>query len=1483
MGLLSGIVDWLLDWLIPEEEAQGQTLTKSGTNQKVPVVYGEQMVGGIEIFKRSSDISGGPWNDYLHLVYVLCEGEIDTIGTVFFNGISEHDPKWGGSRWVHIERFNGADGQSACQTLINHGVGWSSTDKLSGLAYVYIRLRQNGDQNIFRGVPKITVHISKGKKVKNLATNVVEYSNVAPYCLADYISRPRYGRAASEISINKDSFIAAAAITHQAVGGTENQNIVEIDTIGAIQPNWLLEDWSGGGDRWLELGLPSLTRWVTNQVIINTPLMPCDVTIDTSQDLFKNINVLRAGMRGMTPNSIGEMELLIEDSGLPTFAFDASNIEKGVELTKKSRGRKSNQVTVTFKNKALNFEDDQVVYPETGSVVHTEWLAEDNDVPLPVEVTADTLINKASVMKWAEVVANLSRDLSNISFKGTPDTESVRPGDIVSVTDPFYGWVTKAFRVTSVAPLKTGSINYKMTEHQDSIYPWANPTYSQDYPKTDLSDPFILMPPTGVEATVINDDQVRVKWYKSGDPNVFEYVIIIKDAATDAEFKTLITSDDTQLFTDLGSGDYKVVAFARSSFGVSQEIEVLFTVSLPIVYPPIHENDGTRIYFVPNDVRVVKYAEAIQFRYSLTNDFATATVYAGNPSANLIITNADSSVPYHVWYGNGIDWYYILLRATDLPSGSSYTGTIEYYKLTNTTTAPTIASGSWLTSPQIPVSNNRYLWNYNKNTRTIGADIDSPVSLITQYVKDGKGISSITDAYQLGASATIAPTGAWSGTFSGAGAVSASFPYMWNRTTIAYTEGNDLITTNMIAARGSDSTVEGPASTVEGPRGAAQFYTTGTGWLPATADAAITGSGFTKRVNDRVTISSASPVFSQTRYWDGSVWQSVNTVIDGTTVVNGLAIIDSLATGDIAADKVKVADIDISAANWGDAVIINAIGIPVDYYGFTGTAFQQVNVFGTTASIGSYYVVEYGQAIRIDLDRAAYGQTDVLDAYGIKIDQRSTGVSGIGLDITSGAGNTSRGIVVDSPSGVGGGIYSYRANGTAVFAYSSDNIGLVAQSASSGLFPAISVIGDLELEGSGSGTVGRITVNGFEVYHAGNLPSISLSDSVTSDSTTTAASSKAVKEAYDKGNSALARTGGALTGALTSSNDITTTGVLTAGYASGGVAMTINDGAGNANVTFNHASGIPNNDKTTQSSARIRASTDNDAASLDFSLGDSTTTGISRSLDSVLNLTTSLVTSFQPLTVTGTVTAYGFVGALMGNADTVTNGVYTNTTQTITGTKTFTGGFTVTQLSLFQDDVEIVGSVSANGVKSLAGITVGNINASGNLNNGKGIAIGDSQTGIRQSTTGILESYSSNIRVTRQTSTSFDVYQETTILANLNIEGSAFCDDYLPASDRRYKENERVIDNPIEKLMGLTGYTYNWIGKPDNRVAHTMAQDVQVVFPEAVKANPKGKLHVSVAAEVALLVEVCKSQQQEIDKLKEDLSTIMSHLNLRKT
>ena len=671
MGVLSDLWKGFIDWLLPSQDPAGIYVQKTGTNQHIPVVYGERKVAGITVFKRSSDRDGGPWNDYLHIVLVLCEGEVEEIGEVFFNDVSQYDSRWG-SEWYHIERFTGADNQSACQTLINHNVGWTNTDKLSGLAYIYVRLRQNDDVNKWRGEPKITA-VVKGKKVKNLDTGVVAYSDNYAWCIADYLTRPRYGRGVSEINLRTDTFINAANFFDTTVNATENQEIIDIQNIADVVPNWENVDWFQFG-RWGDLGYGSLTNTTLNTLAINKKIMTCNVVLDTSKTVFDNLKILLSGCRGLMPDTSGPISLYVEKDGAPVATFSEDQIIGGIDVDIKGRKDRANQVEVTFANKALNYEMDSVVYPESGSAKHSQWLSDDHNVDLPYQVELPTIDNKSEALQMAMVIAELSRDFFEIEFRTDKTTWRVEAGDIVAINDEDHGFVNKPFRILATSPKENGEIRYKAIEHQDNIYPWADHEYDQSYPKTTLGNPFDLFPPTGVGASY-SGDELRIFWYRSPDRNVDGYIIRLYDNDhADKLIREYESNTDHLLINGLATGTYRVEVFAYSAIGLSQGVSKTLYIDTGIIFPEYVGTSFRDIHFTPNDIRVWAFRNMLQFWYSETNYGATPdTVNAinGGVGGTLIINDADENTVYYVWYsGDGTTWYKALISAgSGIPQG----------------------------------------------------------------------------------------------------------------------------------------------------------------------------------------------------------------------------------------------------------------------------------------------------------------------------------------------------------------------------------------------------------------------------------------------------------------------------------------------------------------------------------------------------------------------------------------------------------------------------------------------------------------------------------------------------------------------------------------------------------------------------------------------------------------------------------------------
>lgn len=101
---------------------------------------------------------------------------------------------------------------------------------------------------------------------------------------------------------------------------------------------------------------------------------------------------------------------------------------------------------------------------------------------------------------------------------------------------------------------------------------------------------------------------------------------------------------------------------------------------------------------------------------------------------------------------------------------------------------------------------------------------------------------------------------------------------------------------------------------------------------------------------------------------------------------------------------------------------------------------------------------------------------------------------------------------------------------------------------------------------------------------------------------------------------------------------------------------------------------------------------------------------------------------------------------------------------------------------------------------------------------------------------------------------------------NGNVEATAYYHD----SDRRLKKNIEVIENPIEIVRQLEGVNFEW-KENDKKTIGLIAQDVEKVIPEIVNTKEDGYKSVEYANLVALLIEVVKEQQIQIDDLKDKI------------
>ena len=195
-------------------------------------------------------------------------------------------------------------------------------------------------------------------------------------------------------------------------------------------------------------------------------------------------------------------------------------------------------------------------------------------------------------------------------------------------------------------------------------------------------------------------------------------------------------------------------------------------------------------------------------------------------------------------------------------------------------------------------------------------------------------------------------------------------------------------------------------------------------------------------------------------------------------------------------------------------------------------------------------------------------------------------------------------------------------------------------------------------------------------------------------------------------------------------------------------------------------------------------------------------------------------------TLTGTGASGTWSIGITGNAGTVTNGVYTNTAQTISGVKTFSGGITLNDNVILQLGTGGEFDLFHNATNNIINMTLGDL--------------------LVQDTA-----------VTRFT------FARTT--GNFTATG-----EVTAYSDITLKDNIEVVADPLTKILSIRGVTYTRKDLDDKETRHmgVIAQEVEQYFPEVVHTTEDGIKTVNYGAMAGAFIEAFKAQQAQIDELR---------------
>lgn len=460
------------------------------------IIYGQALVSGPLVYAETT----GPQSQYLSLVIALAGHEVEEIGDIYFNDELVGTLSGSGGGLVTTGRFadyafinkhlGGADQVADSQLISDSAGNWTTSHRLRGIAYLYVRLTYSPD--VFpNGIPNIKA-VVKGKKIYDPrlgSPTTAAWSDNWALCVRDYLTSS-YGLGCSDAEIDDDAIIAAANISDEMVATVS--------------------------------GSPSLDQ---KRYTCNGTVNLADKPLDIMQGL------LSAGA-GACVYAQGQYRVLAGAYSTPSVDLDESDLRGGIQVQpRRPRRELYNGVRGTFSDASRYWQPTDFP-PVTNSTYESQdggqQILRDIELPYTTEVIRAQRIAKIHLEKSRQGIT-VVMPCKYTAFK-------VRVWDTVRLSIERLGWVNKVFLVTGWRFSEAGGIDLELQEEASSVYDWAggDATQVDTAPDTSLPSPFEDLTITGLSASsgtaqlLLQGDgtvvpRIQLNWTAPGNPFIRRY------------------------------------------------------------------------------------------------------------------------------------------------------------------------------------------------------------------------------------------------------------------------------------------------------------------------------------------------------------------------------------------------------------------------------------------------------------------------------------------------------------------------------------------------------------------------------------------------------------------------------------------------------------------------------------------------------------------------------------------------------------------------------------------------------------------------------------------------------------------------------------------------------------------------------------------------------------------------------------------------
>lgn len=516
IGLATAAISGLMSYMamsqtVPQYNTT-DTATALGTTSDpktvIPVVYGQQRVGGINVWKAV-----GKDTTYLVQIFAISEGQIGGFKSLYLDNkkivldgnyqsgiLNEQAIHPDYRKFVEVELSVGAPkghvftlAQKYLGKDINNS-GWpdSATGNNVASVCVVMRKRNKDLQNqadILQPNSQLTADIS-GLLIQDLNTGNREASRNGPSQLLDYATNTRYGLGIPLDKIDTESFKACA-------------------------------------DHSLRNNLYS------------------DGSTDPNATFKENLTQMTAAFQGVIFESFGRMTCRIDGPDVVQFDFNEDNISAG-SVTLNSGGSEGyyNTLNVSYQDPALDYSDQVLRYPS--DTVNDGTIAKDKRI-IAKDITYRFVKQKSQLDVIASIERNKSLLKNQIVFS-TVDAYTVQAWDVIRVNFPELQLQDSLWRVfqvdRSLEKGAAGLITITAAEYDPKVYTDLDYAKDPNNSGSNIPNASVLIAPKNLQVTSVAETAIgrtfKVQWESEEDFNragfYVQYAVSGTDEWTQAGF-----------------------------------------------------------------------------------------------------------------------------------------------------------------------------------------------------------------------------------------------------------------------------------------------------------------------------------------------------------------------------------------------------------------------------------------------------------------------------------------------------------------------------------------------------------------------------------------------------------------------------------------------------------------------------------------------------------------------------------------------------------------------------------------------------------------------------------------------------------------------------------------------------------------------------------------------------------------------------------